>query len=246
MANTHRVPVLILAAVAATFLGCGTGSDTMPRRELALLQHVSSTGDDSSVTATWPSATDRGNLLVMAVHVDWTSGIGKIEVPAGWQLIERADHAGFRNLTAALYVQEGAPQQASDVTVSVASAVPSIKISLAEYSGVRTSDSLDRHARATGESTRATSGATSPTTQDNELWIAVIANAAGFAQCDPTNAFERVEMPIDGASALGLYDRVAAASGPAEVAVTFRGLDCTGTDDAFATEWAGVVATFRH
>ncbi len=168
-ATAYGVRLLMLAAL--TLFGCGDGNGNHPPQSLARLQHVSadSSGDDErSVMATWPSPTDRGNLLVLAVHVEWDSGVGKIEVPPAWHLVERSDHTGFRNLSVALYVQDGAPVQSGAVTVSVASSVPSIKIVLAEYAGIRMSDNLDQQAKADGEGTVATSGTTPPTTQNDD------------------------------------------------------------------------------
>ena len=124
--------------------------------------------------------------------------------------------------------------------------VPSIKMALAEYAGVRGSDSLDQHAKSDGEGTAATSGTTPPTTQNDELWIGVIANAAGLSQCNPTNGFERVQMSSDGASTLALFDRIVSASDSAGLSVTFRGFDCTDNGAEFPTEFAGAVATFRR
>ncbi len=74
----------------------------------------------------------------------------------------------------------------------------------------------------------------------------MIANAAGLSQCDPSNGFERVEMPTDGASTLALYDQIVTAPDHAGLSVTVRGFDCTDSEEEFPTEFAGVVATFRH
>lgn len=227
--------------VPGAFLVSSRAFQTPARVQAATASNFWASPPTRRVDVSWPQPTGPGNLLVLGVSAAWIDGAGTISVPLGWTLARTQTQSG---VVTTLYVWEGAPPQASPVSVQT-SADAVIGASLAEYRGILAQGSLDAAASESGVGTAAASGTTAQTAQPVELWLGVIA-AALFDPEEPTDPLNRTityqENPTGGfAAATGypgvhsLYEKVAPAAGEAGVSVTL-------SRDA---GWAGVVQTFR-
>jgi hypothetical protein len=208
------------------------------------VQHVQRDPGAATTTpsATWPSATTAGNLLVAVVGVNQQNVAGGVTItpPAGWTLVDAAANQGD-NVAVSMYMKAAAASESGAVTFTLSSSRKSV-VALSEWP-VTLASPLDKHANAatTIGSATATSGTTATTTAASELWIAGLVNQAGTGQTQsaPTNGFTLLDPSIvtgSGGAQLtfGLYTKTATAVGAAS---------CDATLSASAN-WAGVIGTF--
>jgi hypothetical protein len=205
----------------------GTDFTVTQTPDPVMVQHVLAKGVSPAATASWPQATQTGNLLVAAIG--WT-GKGSPSPPAGWTLAVK------RGGTAIFY-SENAPSQTGPVSFS-GSQIGSWVLDLIEWSGVATVGALDRTASATSgavANTTADSGTSAPTTQPSEIAVAAIRALKAVAQSSPSNGFTLVDVGTQGGSTTGVYAKVLTVAGPQSVAVTLSA----------AAKSRGAIATFR-
>jgi len=104
---------------------------------------------------------------------------------------------------------------------------------ICEYSGVATTDFLDKTATLGGYTNAPKTGTTATTTQADELWIGSIIATGG--QTTPINGFTL----LDGV----VYQVVSEAY--LEKIVSTTGTAGSGTSTSSSTDWAGCIATFK-
>jgi hypothetical protein len=203
---------------------------------ITLVQKKSGTGTGSSVSATWPATTTAGNLLVILV-----SGVNgsdfNINTPTNFTDVDEGIKTGPPYVHAKLFYRENAPASSGSQSVSFSASITGGAIEIAEYSGIATSGSLDKHNNNNGSGTALDSGTTATTTQANELWLAVLANGnTNNTFSSPTNGFT-IEDTASSASqgpSQAFLDKIVSSTGAADAG-------CTGSATG---NWAGAIGTF--
>lgn len=138
-------------------------------------------GGDGTVEVAWPRATTEGNLLLLAVVA-----VDTITTPSGWTEIGTSISGSLRT---ALFYQEAAASQSGTVSIDLGNAVRACAM-LAEYQGVRPSDSLDQSTTTSGGHAV---GPTAASTEGDELYVAILGRVATSPVSNPTNRFQIVE-----------------------------------------------------
>src|SRR5262249_41275016 len=111
--------------------------------QLARRQTAAATAwSQQSITATWPQATQAGNLLV-AVLSGVTEPTFNWNTPAGWTLAQTYEWNDIK--TSIYYIGNNAGGRTSE-TFTVSSGFHDQTLDLIEYSGVATSSPLDKTA----------------------------------------------------------------------------------------------------
>lgn len=215
-----------------------TGYQTPTQRQM---RSWIDSGPKTSVTARWPSATQRGSLILMAVFQAAPPGgaTPNCGTPAGSSLVF-SQTSGDSRLT--LWQVPNSPASRSAETFN-SSYTARWAIALVEYTGVDASG-VDVYATATGSGTTAGSGTTTTgTAQAAELQFAVFGspsigftNGAGGQWTGPTSGFTKIlEGDGVGAQGIAVTTKVADATGPVSTALTANK----------SVPWIGAVATFR-
>jgi Calcineurin-like phosphoesterase/Fibronectin type III domain len=132
----------------------------------------------TSLTATFPTATTAGNLLVVSasVYTGATNHITSVTDSAGnqWTRIAAFDTSGHNSDGEMWYSASAAP--VTNVTVHIGTAV-SMAFGVQEFSGVATASPLDSFAGASNTSTGPAAGPVTPT-GTNELVVGFVAGHA--------------------------------------------------------------------
>lgn len=204
------------------------------------MRHWIDSGPKTSVTARWTSATQSGNLVLMAVFQTAASGSTppNCGTPPGATIID-SQIQGAQRLT--LFYVPNASSRSGETFGSSAGAAR-WAITLVEYSGITTATPLDVNAFASGTGTTAASGTTAATTQASELQFAVFGANIGFTNGkngqwnNPTNGFTKI-LEGDGAAGTGIavVTKAATATGAASTTVTPNK----------SVPWIGIIATFK-
>jgi len=127
----------------------------------------------------------------------------------------------------------GASKTITITLVSAITATYAAEAYVSEYSGMATSDFLDKTASNQGTWSTTDSGTTATTTQANELWIASI--VASAPQSSPTKGFT-LRHYTGTACDLGNFNRTVSATGIANTGATMGGI--------YEHDYAGCIATF--
>jgi len=190
------VPNGVSSGVIATFKK-GESSPPTP----VLVQKAKNTGT-TSVSATWPSATTAGNLLVAVVSNGKSSGPqGVVNAPAGWRsaVSARYNQNGGPRIT--IFYRDNAPSQTSTGNFTAFGMGEAMSIVVAEYSGIVTANPLDRTASSANQFTSSpVTGTTQNTRQAAELLVGAIGSKGGSAT-NPTNSFSIVDQMNQGGNA---------------------------------------------
>jgi hypothetical protein len=204
----------------------------------ALVQTNALDTSGTAATVAYTSAVTSGNLLIAAVRLgDRTANATITDNDNNhWTLVDRrSDNGGGGGEDLELWYAEGALNSPNArPTLSIHSSVAaSIRVIIAEYSGLVTTGALDQHTTAIGSSAApsVTSGAT---TQPTELIL-------GYAEVENTTSF---------GSAVGYTsDRVVPAGSSAKLALEHRVTSSAGTQTAGYSisnqVWGMGIATFR-
>lgn len=200
--------------------------------------NVSATGSAASSSSVKLSAAlGSGSTLLLAVGIIWNGVAKTITVPADFTLVERRDNAvgASSHESAALYVVESAAvvPALSEVTVAVDDAQSRLFLALAEYSGLRASDVLDKTASQAGSS-MASPGTTVQTAFNQELWVVLTMSRGGIDHTAPTENFAFVEATKTGAGSFSLMQKLVSQRGLATTSLTSSG------------DYASVIATLRR
>ncbi len=104
---------------------------------------------------------------------------------------------------------------------------------ICEYSGLSTTNYLDRMQSTSGSGTATSTGTTSTTNSANELWIGAI-NVYDYTQTTPTNSFSLLDGVLTSLVSLSFLERMPNAFGQAY----------SGTSITTSSAYAGTIATF--
>lgn len=202
-------------------------------------------GSTSSASVSWPNPTTAGNLLLLTLTTNNSVGHN---TPSGWTLV----HSGIQDgLRTSLYKIEGASSHSGAQAVTFSGGSGEYAMQLFEYSGVGIQDKeASNNGTWNGTITAPTTGTTVATTQNDELWFAVVGHASLDSdspfQTGPTNSFEEVREETDFTGSLttiqvqqNVYAKNVTATGTADMGVTLSG-SVSG-----ARPWNGRIVTFK-
>lgn len=218
----------VTTGAPSTRIGRGLGhfATSGAYQTIAFVQKASATGTGTSLAVSWPGATTAGNLLILVIAQDATSGT--VTPPVGWvQAVTNV--AGSMRLT--IYYKANASSESGAVTTSFTTGSGTKDAFILEYSGVST---LDAVASTNGTSATVASGTTAATAQSHELWFAAMLDTNNEAQTSPTNGFSQRGNQA-AAPYLAVYDKSATATGTASTAAT----------TATSANFTGAIATFK-
>lgn len=190
----------------------------------------------TSVTATWPSATHAGDLLVASVSAANNSyPIATFTMPAGWQLASTYE---WNNIKTSLYYYPSNPGSRTVETVSVGT-YRDLVLQLAEYSGVMSVSPLDKsnfNGANTPASGQVSTGSTATTAQSKELLISAMSIYAAISFTSPTNLFTKIQEQTVGSDlTAALFERIVSATGA-------YGHEATVSANV---QWLGLIVTFK-
>ena len=220
-----------------------TGKITFVQQSLDNYNTASSSA--SSITFTLTNAPTNGNLLIATIGImeeataPTISSISQTGVTWTQQAI--APLTGYNHQYGAIWagvVGSGASKSGT-VTLSGALSSGTCVVDVCEWSGLTTSNFLDKTASASNANAVATSstGTTSTTTQNYELCVG-LTTACWFSQSSPINGFTlldgNLETSGDAISTAYLY-LIAGTTG------TYG----SGTTISGSTSWTGCIATFK-
>jgi hypothetical protein len=217
----------------ATRRARGFGSLKLNYRRSAVtrVQYREASGTGTSPSASWPSPTTAGNLLVLVV----TTALQDVFAdPSGWTFAASSGSPPA-NQVRIFYKQNAASQSGAASLPTFASSTDWV-VYLIEYSGIATAGALDQGAGTGGASASPSTGTTAVTTQDAELWLGVISDESAEVHSSPTNGFSIVDQIQNGAgNSTVLLERSAAG----------RATASSSTTTATSNSYNGAIATFK-
>lgn len=168
---------------------------TVTRRQSATgTYNQSSASGSTALTASWPSATQAGSLLVAVVGMSLTSsGSTTWVAPTGWVQVGRIDNA--TNTAVAMYGITGATVRSGAETFRITSTSRDCTLTLIEYTSTATLIASAAGAGVTGTSTAPATNAVAPDVSGSLVRIAALANRNSDTQSAPTNSFVQVAQP---------------------------------------------------
>jgi len=194
----------------------------------------------STLTGSLISTPTVGNLLIAGIGLSDTITLRTIssvsQVGVTWKCIS----ANSRGTVAHGEIWAGEIGAGAAKTMYItSSAAPNGGgiVDICEYSGLLTSNYVDKSGSASGSGTTAVTGTTATTTQANELWIGLCHNNGWTlaAMSTPTNGFILLDgVSFIASSALGYLEAITGSVGAASSGVT----------TANSTSWCGCIATF--
>lgn len=194
----------------------------------AQVQKAGGTGTSSNVSATWPTATTAGNLLVAVVaHYN---GTGTINMPVGWVLAHRQDYASSTAISVAIYYKANAASESGSVSVNTSASLGGMSLVLLEYSGMATSSVVDVVAGNTLSSatTSMSSGTTAVSSEQGRLVVAAHANSSNIAYNNHTNSFVEQEERGQSNGTTVSVSQLIRAAGSATASTTASSASTTG------------------
>jgi hypothetical protein len=220
---------------AAWVTNSGTATVTVSS-QIARRQRVTGTASSqTSVSATWPTATQAGSLLVAVISAsNNTYPIGNFTPPAGWQL---ANAYEWNNVRTAIYYYPNNPGARQQETFAINGFRDQI-LQLAEYVGAAAASPLDRTAvaGAASSSGTVTTGTTPVTVQAKELVITALTTYARTGFTSPTSNFLEVDDTSSGnVLTTAVHERMVLSTGAYGHSASVAG----------TAQWIGLVATFR-
>jgi len=203
---------------------------------VALVQHAGAdAGTTTSASLAFPSANVAGNWIAVAVRAGQSGQVFTVTDTRGntYRQALRFDETSD-NTTLGLHYAENVAGGANIVTVSDAISGGTLRLSILEYSGVATANSLGLVAAAQGTSATPGSGSVT-TTADGDLALGVLSRAGAGSFTAGSGFTLGPQVPGAPLTKLVVEDRILVTAG----AVT-----ATGTLDA-SDNWAAAVATFH-
>lgn len=221
----------------AEFAAQGPGFQ-IPNQRQKVLQ--STAGAGTSVNASWPNATVKGNLLLAAVLADGEVSTPTISAPSGWT--QAATVTGSTMRLSLFYINNAAVRSGAE-TFTLSSSSWRCMI-LFEASEIAMVSPLDRTATASGTGATVSSGTTLTTTQADEGWFAF--GAVNFHDDtgivgDPTNSFDDLGDCVGYLPGFGWQARLDMAARN----VTATAAASTTWALGEARSWVGIIATFK-
>jgi hypothetical protein len=192
-----------------------------------------SSGDASSISATFPSAPGSGNLLIA---IAGNLAASSPTTPAGWSVAidETASSPGQ-----VIFYRIAAAAEPATVTVNGYSTATRLGLQVYEYRGIAYSAPLDQTASSAGSGTALSTGTTATTVQPVELLVAAFVSDTAGSIDGWTNGFaERRDFVNGGAAPQGGY------AGADLVVSDVAGYSSDATASV-AGSWRGQIVTFK-
>lgn len=212
---------------------------------IALVQHTSSvtTATVTSITISFGSAPTDGNSLVMALWAgSYNNSVTSItQTGATWTKSVALNNGEGIEIWSATNISGAA----SSLTINIGvGGLANTAVFISEWSGGATSGFLDKTAtnflNNNGTNDTLDSGTTATTTQNNELWLAVlgVGGVSNTISSSPSNGFTQLDQQVysAGVFATGAYYKIVSATGAANTTVT-----TTGT----VQNWTAGIATYK-
>jgi len=202
---------------------------------LALIQQAGKdAGTTASTTLAFPSSNAAGNWIGVAVRAGGTNQVITITDTRG-NLYRKAVqfNATLDNVTLAIFYAENIGGGANTIQVSDSQS-GTLRLSILEYAGVATTNSLDVTAAAQGTSAAPASG-NAATTGNGELLIGVVMTADFVSVAAGSGYTLRDVLPANPSAKLAVEDRVQTTAGSAAATASLGA----------ATNWGAVLASFR-
>lgn len=192
-----------------------------------------------SITITLASTPIAGNLLILCAGIKFTtSGAGSVSSIAQTNVVwtKQVNSTGGY-YTSEIWVGVVGASASDEITVTVADANIDVGIcDVCEYSGLATSDFLDKTATNNGGSSPTDTGTTATTTQNDELWVGCTTAHGDLNQSSPTNGFTMLDgQKVVYTQSTAFLEKIVSSTGTAN-----SGTTATGTD-----AWYGSIATFK-
>ncbi|MBV9492836.1 MAG: hypothetical protein JOZ54_01220 [Acidobacteria bacterium] len=200
-------------------------------------QNFALANSQRSITATWPQATQTGNLLVAVISAEAIPSINNtITPPAGWLLAQGYEWNHVKN---AIYYMPNNGGGRTSETFTIAVGFHDMTVVLLEYSGVALTSPLDRTAFDGDNFNNGTlaSGTTFTTSQPKEVAITALTVYGNTSFSSPTNGFTELDDHSGGNFlTTAVHERLTTTAGALGHQAT------VGTTNV---EWVGVIATFK-
>lgn len=216
--------------------------------QIRVQQPTGSTGGSaaSSFSVTLAAPTN-GNTLVAVISTRGTS-TGRVNTitqtnVTTWTRAVQVANTNTGGCTTEIWYASVGASAGTTVTINLASSLYAAAVVM-EYSGILTVSPLDVTATNTGNSSSESTGTTSSTTQDNELWIGAIGipSSSNNAQLGSiTNSFSSVANINTTNGTSGNNARIYAL----DKIVSTTGTASTGGTTNNSYQWSGAIATFK-
>jgi hypothetical protein len=201
----------------------------------------------SSQSVSRGAPTTPGNLLLMIVHIYDTDGnVPTPTTPTDWTLVDSDVHSS-NDYASYLYKIENSASRSGTESITFNDTVFGT-VGVFEYAGLSLEDAT---ATSSGSGTTASTGTTATTSDNNEMWIAFLANfvdsqsADTFDESSLTNSFS-LNFQWAGAVSSGHFPHTTYIQAlNASKVVSSTGTASTAVDlDSASQPWTGIIATF--
>jgi len=195
-------------------------------------------GSSSPLTVTLVQTPTDGNVLIAVIGSYGSTGISSVSsIEDGngkvtWTKQVSKNDGYYRDVEIWLGVITSGASTTQTVTLS--GSLHNVVADICEYSGIVTSNFLDKTATHTAYSSNPDTGTTTTTGQANELWIGGTA-IASQSQSTPTNGFSLLDGTLYGYISVAYLEKIVSLEGTANSGTTADG-------DNF---WVGCIATFK-
>ena len=204
---------------------------------IARVQTAKNTGTSTTLSVTWGASTTANNLLVAVVHLTRSNGANvTCTAPASWSTVTSAREGSTGSGRTYIFYYENAPGQSSTGNFTASNA-GAISIVVAEYSGIKTSSSLDSagDGTGTGSSSAVEVIGAGSTTQAADLLVAAHGGETSVTFSSPTNSFSIYDQQAATDASVALLDRIVAATS------TYT----SGATSSASIKFASVLACFK-
>ena len=211
------------------------GSEDIPATDITRVQgNVRGTTTSNSISITLGSTPINGNVLVATIAtygsslvivnsinqtgVTWTSQISQTRSIMGGEIWFGVVGSGA----------------STSITINLSGTANNGAVAdICEYSGIATSNFLDKTATGSGTGTFTSTGSTATTTQANELWIGITFSDT-TTQSSPTNGFTLLDGALYSGATNAYLEKIVSSTGSAYSGTTI-----------VSHMWGGCIATFK-
>lgn len=196
------------------------------------------TTTSSSISVSMTSTPTEGNLLIATVglaYYEWESVSSITQTNVVWT---RQVYNQYASVYVAVWTGVVSASAGKDITITLSGAPDYGGVAdVCEYSGLLTSGFLDVAATAQSDSgTSSSTGTTSTTSQDDELWVGATVFGGDISQSTPTNSFTLLDGENYGSAlSIAFLEKIVDSAGTAN----------SGTTGSGSGNWIGCVATFK-
>ena len=197
------------------------------------------TSTSTSISVTMASTPTSGNVLIATIGTKSSSVITVSSVTqtgVTWSYVTSKTYSLY-TLDSEIWFGVVGSGASTSITVTLSGTAGNGAVAdVCEYSGLATSDYLDKTASASGSSTSTSTGTTATTTQANELWLgAITVGGLSDPQSSPTNGFSMLDGNAYFVTSLAYLEKIVSSTGTANSHTTLAG----------EGGYAGCIATFK-